>query len=110
MKDFRRMGSYWSTRKCVSFARRRTSSSRHRRTPITSIRKFMRYVAAALCCLPAVSIAARDDPKDLERLLAKVQSEPMIFVVATGDPNACGQRCTWIAGEGEFDEDAARRF
>jgi hypothetical protein len=53
------------------------------------IRKFMRWVAAALCCLPAVSIAASDDPKELERVLAKVRSEPLIFVVATGEPNAC---------------------
>jgi hypothetical protein len=55
------------------------------------IRTFMHCVAAALCCLPVVAIAASDDPKELEHLLAKVQSEPMIFVVATGDPNACGQ-------------------
>ena len=75
------------------------------------IRKFMRCVAAALCCVPAVSIAANDDPKELERLLAKVRSEPMIFVVATGEPNACGRGCTeWIAGEGRFDEGAAQRF
>jgi hypothetical protein len=40
------------------------------------IRKFMQCVAAALCCLPAVSIAASDDPKELERLLAKIRSEP----------------------------------
>jgi hypothetical protein len=73
------------------------------------IRTFMHCVAAALC-LPVVASAASDDPKELERLLAKVQSEPMIFVVATGDPNACGQRCTWIAGEGRFDEGAAQRF
>jgi len=71
----------------------------------------MRCVAAALCCLPAVSIAANDDPKELERLLAKVQNEPMIFVVATGEPNACGRGCTeWIAGQGRFDEGAAQRF
>ena len=75
------------------------------------IRKFMRCVATALCCLPAVSIAASDDPQELERLLAKVRSEPMIFVVATGEPNACGRGCTeWIAGEGRFDEGAAQRF
>jgi hypothetical protein len=79
--------------------------------PIIMIRKFMQCVMAALCCLPAVSIAASDDPKELERLLAKVRSEPMIFVVATGEPNACGRGCTeWIAGEGEFDEGAAQRF
>jgi hypothetical protein len=75
------------------------------------IRKFMRFVAAALCCLPTLSIAASDDPKELERVLAKVRSEPMIFVVATGEPNACGRGCTeWIAGQGRFDEGAAQRF
>jgi hypothetical protein len=75
------------------------------------IRKFMRCVAAALCCLPAVSIAASDDSKEVERLLAKVRSQPMIFVVATGEANACGRGCTeWIAGEGQFDEGAAQRF
>ena len=75
------------------------------------IRKFMWCVAAALCCLPVVAIAASDDPKELERLLAKVQSEPLIFVIATGEPNACGRGCTeWIAGEGRFDEGAAQRF
>jgi hypothetical protein len=71
----------------------------------------MRYVMAALCCLPAVSIAASDDPTVLERLLAKLRSEPMIFVVATGEPNACGRGCTeWIVGEGRFDDGAAQRF
>jgi len=32
-----------------------------------------------------------DDLKELERVLAKVRGEPMIFVVATGGPNACGR-------------------
>jgi len=75
------------------------------------IHRFIQCVAAALCFLPAVSIAANDDPKELERILAKVRSEPMIFVVATGEPNACGKGCSeWIAGEGRFDEGAAQRF
>jgi hypothetical protein len=75
------------------------------------IRKFMRCVAAALCCLPAVSIAASDDPKELERVLAKIRSDPMIFVVATGEPNACGRGCSeWIAAQGQFDDGAAQRF
>jgi hypothetical protein len=75
------------------------------------IRKFMRCVAAALCCIPVVAIAAGDDPKELERQLAKIRTEPMIFVIATGEPNACGGGCTeWIAGEGRFDEGAAQRF
>ena len=75
------------------------------------IRKFMRCVAAALCCIPVVAIAASDDPKELERQLAKVRSEPLIFVIVTGEPNACGRGCTeWIAGEGRFDEGAAQRF
>jgi hypothetical protein len=74
-------------------------------------RKFIRGLTVALCCLPAVSIAASDDPKELERVLAKLRSEPMIFVVATGEPNACGRGCSeWIAGQGRFDESAAQRF
>src|SRR5262249_17767120 len=44
-------------------------------------------------------------------VLAKLRSEPMIFVVATGEPNACGRGCTeWIAAEGRFDKGAAQRF
>jgi hypothetical protein len=75
------------------------------------IRKFVRCVAVALCCLTSAAIAASDDPKELERVLAKVRSEPMIFVVATGEPNTCGLGCSeWIVGEGEFDEGAARRL
>jgi hypothetical protein len=42
--------------------------------------KIMRFLAAALCCFPAVAIAASDNPKELDRLLAKVRSKPMIFV------------------------------
>src|SRR5215470_10863499 len=75
------------------------------------IRKFARCVAAALCCLSVVAIAASDNPKELERQLAQVRSEPMVFIVATGEPNACGRGCSeWIAGEGRFDEGAAQRF
>jgi hypothetical protein len=75
------------------------------------IRKFMRCVAAALCCLPAASNAASDDPKELERVLAKIRSDPMIFVVARSEPNACGRGCSeWIAAQGQFDEGAAQRF
>jgi hypothetical protein len=74
-------------------------------------REFTRLVVAALCCIPAISIAASDDPKEIERLLAKVRNEPIIFILATGEPNACGRGCSeWIAGEGQFDESAAQRF
>src|SRR5262245_27391792 len=74
-------------------------------------RKFIRGLTVALCCLPAVSIAASDDPKEFERQLAKIRSEPMVFIVATGEPNACGRGCSeWIAGQGQFDESAAQRF
>jgi hypothetical protein len=74
-------------------------------------RKFMGYLAAALCCFPAVAIAASDNPKELERLLAKARSKPMIFVSATGEPNGCGRDCSeWIAAEGQFDDGAAQRF
>jgi hypothetical protein len=81
------------------------------RTPIIMTRRFMGCVVAALCCFPVASIAASDGPKELERVLAKIRSAPMMFVGATGEPNACGRGCTeWIAGEGEFDEGAAQRF
>jgi hypothetical protein len=75
------------------------------------IRKFMQCVAAALCCLPAAAIAASDDPKELERVLAKIRSEPMTFVVGRSEPNACGRGCSeWIAAQGQFDDGAAQRF
>jgi hypothetical protein len=68
-------------------------------------------MAAAFCCLPVVAIAAGEDAKEIERLLAKVQSEPLIFIVAKGEPNACGPGCSeWIAADGRFDEAAAQRF
>ena len=74
-------------------------------------RKFMRCVAAALCCLPAASNAASDDPKELERVLAKIRNDPMIFVVAKSEPNACGRGCSeWIAAQGQFDDGAPQRF
>jgi hypothetical protein len=74
------------------------------------IRKFIRCMTAALCCLPALPIAAGDDP-EFERQLARIRSEPMVFIVATGEPNACGRGCSeWIAGQGQFDEGAAQRF
>jgi hypothetical protein len=70
----------------------------------------MRCMTAALCCLSAVPIAAGDDP-EFERQLAKIRSEPMVFIVATGEPNACGRGCSeWIAGQGQFDEGATQRF
>ena len=41
----------------------------------------------------------------------KGQKRAIIFILATGEPNACGRGCTeWIAGEGQFDESAAQRF
>jgi hypothetical protein len=65
-------------------------------------------IAAALLSLAAT---ANEDAIELERLLAKVRSDPMIFVVNTGEPNACGRGCTeWIGAEGEFDDGAAQRF
>jgi hypothetical protein len=78
---------------------------------MTMPRKFLRGVATALCFLATGSIAAAEDAKELERVLAKVRNEPMIFVIAKGGPDACGRGCSeWIAGEGQFDEGAAQRF
>jgi len=44
-------------------------------------RKFNAVCGGVLCWLPVVAIAASDDPKELERLLAKVQSEPLILLL-----------------------------
>src|SRR5438128_1379126 len=38
--------------------------------------KFIQFVAVAFCCLQAVAMAASDDAKELERVLAKIRSEP----------------------------------
>jgi hypothetical protein len=74
-------------------------------------RASMLAIGAALSFMPAVSTAASDDPKELERMLAKVRSDPMTFIFATGEPNACGRGCTeWIGAEGDFDDGAAQRF
>src|SRR5438552_10417973 len=100
-------GRLWSLNIALHTRISRRSSTRSG----VMIRKFMRCVAAALCCLPAVSLAASDDPKELERVLAKLRSEPMIFVVATAEPNARGRGCSeWIAGQGQFDDRAAQRL
>ena len=75
------------------------------------IRKFMRCVAAAICCLSAASIGASEDATELDRVLAKIRSDPMTFVVARGEPNACGGGCSeWLAGQGQFDDGAVQRF
>jgi hypothetical protein len=51
-------------------------------------------------------VAARD-----QALLAKIKQQPLMFFVATGPPSACGTDCnSWIAAEGYFDSDAAKRF
>jgi hypothetical protein len=76
-----------------------------------AISRFTRFLVASFCCLSAASLAGSDDPKEIERLLSKVRKEPIIFVLATGEPNACGRGCSeWIAAEGQFDESGAQRF
>ena len=78
----------------------------------TMICKFMRCMTVALCCLPAsFDCCERRSPKSSSAYSQRSEAQPMIFVVATGGQNACGQGCTeWIAGEGQFDEGAAQRF
>jgi hypothetical protein len=65
-------------------------------------------ISATLLSLPA---SGGEDPKEVEPLLAKVRNDPMIFLVASGEPNACGRGCAeWIGAEGAFDDGAAQRF
>jgi hypothetical protein len=71
------------------------------------------FVAAVLACGLIDSVAqgvavAAPQAKDME---AWMRTQPMIFFVAEGAPNACGPGCSeWIAAEGRFDRDAAQRF
>jgi hypothetical protein len=42
---------------------------------------------------------------------AAVLRDPMVFYLAKGEPDACGQGCSeWIAAEGQFDLDAPQRL
>jgi hypothetical protein len=73
------------------------------------------WLAAALAIAAPALASAPNDPQEqfakLRKRLEAQKSEPMAFFVAKGPPNSCGEGCdTWIAAEGPFDGEAAKRL
>jgi hypothetical protein len=71
-------------------------------------------VALAVAAVPALASApdARQEQfTKLRKRLDAQKAEPMVFFVAKGAPNSCGEGCdTWIAAEGPFDSEAGKRL
>jgi hypothetical protein len=66
------------------------------------------FVVAAAIAAAAGPAIAEPQPKDAQ---PKDPWPPMVFYVAKGDPNACGDGCReWIVAEGTIDRDAAARL
>jgi hypothetical protein len=65
-------------------------------------------LASSLLAGDAASAAPAPQVADVQALIDR---QPMIFVVAKGEPNACGPGCgEWIAAEGMIDPGAAQRL
>jgi hypothetical protein len=62
--------------------------------------------ALALICSPALAVSSASRPAP-----PMGPTPPMVFYVARGAPDACGNGCdSWIAAEGQVDAGAAPRF
>jgi hypothetical protein len=60
---------------------------------------------------PARPKAAPQRPQKPAAPAFGLRHQPIIFFIAKGGPDACGQGCdTWIGAEGTFDPDASRRL
>jgi hypothetical protein len=79
---------------------------------MAGLRTLLPLLAVFACCsADAAPRAATSRTAREPDLLAKIMRHPLIFFVATGEPNACGPHCSeWIAAEGNIDTDAAKRF
>jgi len=57
------------------------------------------------------NVPAGSSPKSQAEITAAIANDPMIFYLAKGEPDACGQGCNeWIAAEGAFDFGAPQRL
>ena len=65
-----------------------------------------------LACYRADGAAAGDAASARDQaMIAKLNQQPLIFFIAKGRPDACGQGCNeWIAADGMIDPNAAQRF
>jgi hypothetical protein len=65
-------------------------------------------LAAAIIALAAPAVAA---PSDAPKSKGSAVSSTMVFYLAKGDADACGEGCSeWIAAEGEIDGAASQRL
>jgi len=61
-----------------------------------------------ICIVLACGLA---EPATAQQKAPPTTPEAILFVVARGEPDACGPGCSeWIAAEGMFDKDVERRF
>jgi len=72
-------------------------------------------IAAALAVHAAPATAEPNAPAapkpTTAELAAAIAKNPIIFYLAKGEPDACGQGCSeWIGTDGQFDTDAPRRL
>jgi len=75
----------------------------------------LRHCSAFFCIGLASSLLAGDAasaaPASTSDVQALIEHQPLIFIVAKGDANACGPNCSeWIAAEGMIDPGAAQRL
>jgi hypothetical protein len=64
----------------------------------------------AAACI-SVAIPAHGKTAQQKQAEEAAKRRPMTFFLAKGGPNACGQGCSeWIAADGVFDTDSAKRF
>jgi len=68
-------------------------------------------VALAGPAAAQVNGSAAPLPKSPPEIAAAILRDPMVFYLAKGEPDACGQGCSeWIAAEGYFDSGAPQRL
>jgi len=75
----------------------------------------LRHCLVLFCVGLASSLLAGDAgsaaPASTSDVQALIERQPLIFIVAKGDANACGPNCSeWIAAEGMIDPGAAQRL
>jgi hypothetical protein len=69
-------------------------------------------IAALLICFGAAPASAKPQRAPVEPVeQVEIEQQPMLFYLAKGEPNACGEGCNeWIAAEGQFDSSSAERL
>jgi hypothetical protein len=72
---------------------------------------FKAALLAAMLVPLAASAATHSDRAKAKKPRPFLNSSPMVYYLAKGEDDACGQGCSeWIAAEGQIDADAAQRL